>query len=147
MDSGAVFGGYAADVTRTVPVNGTFSKRQREIYELVLEAEMAAIEAIRPGVTFTELDDAARGVITGAGYGDYFIHSIGHHLGLETHDATPDGPLEPGAVVTIEPGVYIHDEKIGVRIEDDVLVTETGSQTLSAKIPKSVADIEKAMSG
>ena len=113
----------------------------------MLEAETAAIEAIHPGVTFAELDDAARSVIAGAGYGDYFIHSIGHHLGLETHDATPDGPLEPGAVVTIEPGVYIHDEKIGVRIEDDVLVTETGSDVLSARIPNSVADVEKAMNG
>ncbi len=145
VDSGAVFGGYAADVSRTVPVSGTFSKRQREIYELVLEAETAAIEAIKPGVTFAELDDAARGVITGAGYGDYFIHSIGHHLGLETHDATPDGPLEQGAVVTIEPGIYIPDEKIGVRIEDDVLVTKTGSKNLSAGIPKSVSDVEEAM--
>jgi Xaa-Pro aminopeptidase len=145
VDSGAVFGGYAADVTRTVPVSGRFSKRQREIYELVLEAETAAIEAIKPGVTFAELDDAARSVIIGAGYGDYFIHSIGHHLGLETHDATPDGPLQAGAVVTIEPGIYIPDEKIGVRIEDDVLVTETGSKNLSAGIPKSLADVEEAM--
>ena len=141
VDSGAVFGGYAADVTRTVPVSGTFTKRQREIYELVLEAETAAIEAIHPGVTFAELDDAARNVIAGAGYGDYFIHSIGHHLGLETHDATPDGPLEQGAVVTIEPGIYMPQEKIGVRIEDDVLVTESRSKVLSAKIPKRVADV------
>ena len=145
VDSGAVFGGYAADVTRTVPVSGTFSKRQREIYELVLEAQTAAIEAIHPGVTFADLDDAARSVIAGAGYGDYFIHSIGHHLGLETHDVTPDGPLELGAVVTIEPGIYIPDEKIGVRIEDDVLVTESGSKVLSAKIPKRVADVQEAM--
>ncbi len=145
VDSGAVFGGYAADVTRTVPVSGTFSKPQREIYELVLEAQTAAIEAIRPGVTFAELDDAARNVIAGAGYGDYFIHSIGHHLGLETHDATPDGPLEQGAVVTIEPGIYMPQEKIGVRIEDDVLVTESRSKVLSAKIPKRVADVEEAM--
>ncbi len=145
VDSGAVFGGYAADVTRTVPVSDTFSKPQREIYELVLEAQTAAIEAIRPGVTFAELDDAARNVIAGAGYGDYFIHSIGHHLGLETHDATPDGPLEQGAVVTIEPGIYMPQEKIGVRIEDDVLVTESRSKVLSAKIPKRVADVEEAM--
>ena len=145
VDSGAVFGGYAADVTRTVPVSGTFSKPQRAIYELVLQAQTAAIEAIKPGVTFAQLDDAARSVIAGAGYGDYFIHSIGHHLGLQTHDATPDGPLEPGAVVTIEPGIYIPDEKIGVRIEDDVLVTESGSKVLSAKIPKRVADVEEVM--
>lgn len=147
VDSGAVFGGYAADVTRTVPVSGTFSERQREIYELVLAAETAAIKAVRPGVTFAELDDAARDVIVAAGYGDHFIHSIGHHLGLETHDATPDAPVEKGAVVTIEPGVYIPRECIGVRIEDDVLVTPSGSKTLSAKIPRTVAEVEKAMQG
>lgn len=145
VDSGAVFGGYAADVTRTVPVSGVFSKRQREIYEVVLKAEQAAIRAAKPGVTLARLDAVARRVITEAGFGDHFIHSIGHHLGLETHDAAPDEPLKAGAVITIEPGIYIQAEAIGVRIEDDVLVTDKGPRVLSAKIPKSVADIEKAM--
>ena len=145
VDSGAVFGGYAADVTRTVPVSGTFSKRQREIYELVLRAETAAIKAVRPGITLAELDDTARAVIDGAGYGDHFIHSIGHHLGLETHDVTPDQPLKAGAVITIEPGIYLPDEALGVRIEDDVLVTPSGAKNLSAKIPKTVAAVEQAM--
>ncbi len=145
VDSGAVFGGYAADVTRTVPVNGTFSKRQREIYELVLRAETAAIKAVRPGITLAELDDTARAVIDGAGYGDHFIHSIGHHLGLETHDVTPDQPLKAGAVITIEPGIYLPEEALGVRIEDDVLVTPAGAKNLSAKIPRTVAAVEKAM--
>lgn len=145
VDSGAVFGGYAADVTRTVPVSGTFSKRQREIYELVLQAETAAIKAVRPGRTLAEIDDTARGVIDGAGYGDSFIHSIGHHLGLETHDVTPDRPLKAGAVITIEPGIYLPEEALGVRIEDDVLVTPSGAKNLSAKIPRTVAAVEKAM--
>jgi len=145
VDSGAVFGGYAADVTRTVPVSGTFSQRQRKIYELVLKAETAAIKAVRPGITLAELDDIARGVIDGSGYGDYFIHSIGHHLGLETHDVTPDHPLKAGAVITIEPGIYLPDEALGVRIEDDVLVTPSGAKNLSAKIPKTVAAVEQAM--
>jgi len=145
VDSGAVFGGYAADVTRTVPVSGTFSKRQREIYELVLRAETAAIKAVRPGLTLAEIDDTARAVIDGAGYGDHFIHSIGHHLGLETHDVTPDQPLKAGAVITIEPGIYLPEEALGVRIEDDVLVTPAGAKNLSAKIPRTVAAVEKAM--
>jgi Xaa-Pro aminopeptidase len=146
VDSGAVFGGYAADVTRTVPANGTFSKRQREIYELVLKAQTAAIKTVKPGATFAEIDEAARRVIEKAGHGDHFIHSIGHHLGLETHDVTPEGPVKRGAVITIEPGVYIPDEELGVRIEDDVLVTQAGAKILSGKIPSSVEAIEKAMS-
>ncbi len=145
VDSGAVFGGYAADVTRTVPVSGTFTKRQREIYELVLKAQTAAIKTVKPGVTFAEIDDAARRVIDRAGYRDHFIHSIGHHLGLETHDVTPEGPIRRGAVITIEPGVYLPDEALGVRIEDDVLVTQAGAKNLSAKIPSSVAGIERVM--
>jgi Xaa-Pro aminopeptidase len=145
IDSGAAFGGYGADVTRTIPANGTFTERQREIYEIVLKAMNAAIKAVKPGVTIAEIDKAARAIIVRAGYGDFFIHGIGHHLGLETHDVTPDGPLAEGAVVTIEPGIYLPDEKLGVRIEDDLVVTKTGSKNLTAGIPKTVAAIEKAM--
>jgi Xaa-Pro aminopeptidase len=145
VDSGAMFGGYAADITRTVPVNGRFTPRQREVYEVVLKAELAAIKATKPGVTLARIDAAARQIIVRAGYGDYFIHLIGHHLGLETHDASPDAPLKAGAVVTIEPGIYIPDEAIGVRIEDDILVTRDGTKNLSARIPKTVGGIEKVM--
>ncbi len=148
IDSGAAFGGYGADITRTIPVNGKFSKRQKEIYNIVLKAEEAAIKAVKPGVTMAEVDSIARAIIVRAGYGDYFIHSIGHHLGLETHDKCgPDKPLKKGAVVTIEPGIYIPEESIGVRIEDDVLVTAKGRKNLSSAIPKSVSDIESAMRG
>lgn len=146
VDSGAVYCGYAADITRTLPTTGTFTDRQREVYEIVLRAQEEAIKACRPGATLAEIDRIARAIITKAGYGDYFPHSIGHHLGLETHDAAPqDAPLAPGAVVTIEPGVYIPQEKIGVRIEDDILVTQQGPRNLSKKVPKSVKEIEAIM--
>ncbi len=145
IDSAARFGGYGADITRTVPASGKFTKRQREIYEIVLKAELAAIRAVKPGVTFARIDKAARDIITKAGYGDYFIHGIGHHLGLETHDITPDAPLRQGAVITIEPGIYIPKEKLGIRIEDNILITRDGAKNLSTKIPKTIAAVEKAM--
>lgn len=148
IDSAAEFGGYSADITRTFPINGSFTDRQREIYDLVLKAELAAIRAVKPGATFHELDKAARDIIKKAGYGDYYMHGIGHNIGLETHDITPlseNGKLSEGNVITIEPGIYLPDERIGVRIEDDLLVTKTGSRNLSAKIPKKAAEIERLM--
>jgi Xaa-Pro aminopeptidase len=146
IDSGAFYSGYGADISRTVPVSGKFTTRQKEIYEIVLKAEEAAIKAVKPGVTLGELDTVARSIITKAGYGEFFIHSIGHHLGLETHDnCGPMKPLKPGSVITIEPGIYLPDEAIGIRIEDDIVVTTKGYKNLSKKIPKTVSDIEKAM--
>jgi Xaa-Pro aminopeptidase len=147
IDSGAAVGGYCADITRTLPVGGRFNPRQREVYDVVLAAEQAAIKACKAGETITAIDKVARDIITRAGFGDHFIHGIGHHLGLEVHDAAPptDVPLRAGAVITIEPGIYIPDEKIGIRIEDDVLITRTGSKVLSADIPRSAEDIEKLM--
>jgi Xaa-Pro aminopeptidase len=147
LDSGAKWAGYSADVTRTLPANGRFTPRQREVYEVVLKAQLAAIKAVKPGARNSQVDAAARKVITDAGFGDYFIHGIGHHLGLDTHDATPlgDQPLKVGAIMTIEPGIYIPHEKLGVRIEDDVLVTARGNDVLTRAIPKSIADIERAM--
>ena len=136
IDSGAAFGGYASDVTRTLPVSGRFSARQRLVYDTVLQAQAAAIRACRPGVRMSAVDEAARKVITRAGFGDFFPHGIGHHLGLEVHDADPASPLEPGMVVTIEPGIYIEGESIGVRIEDDVLITRGAARVLTAHIPK-----------
>jgi Xaa-Pro aminopeptidase len=145
IDSAARLGGYAADVTRTYPVNGKFTPDQRHVYETVLRAEEAAIKALRPGVTHTEVDAAARQVIEKAGFGDAFIHNIGHQLGLEVHDITPDGPLVEGMVMTIEPGIYLPDQKLGVRIEDDLLITKNGSKSLTNQIPKTIKDIERAM--
>ncbi|MBT4530830.1 MAG: aminopeptidase P family protein [Phycisphaerae bacterium] len=146
IDSGAFHVGYGADISRTVPVSGKFSKRQKEVYEIVLKAEETAIKAVKPGVTLGELDKIARAIITKAGYGEYFIHSIGHHLGLETHDdCGPMKPLQKGAVITIEPGIYLPDEAMGIRIEDDIVVTDSGFKNLSKAIPKTVSAIEKAM--
>jgi Xaa-Pro aminopeptidase len=147
IDYGAAYGGYASDVTRTFPVGGTFTPEQREVYEVVLAANLVAIEAARPGATITEVDNAARALIARAGYEDYFIHGIGHQLGIEVHDVTPDGPLVPGMVLTIEPGVYLPHRQLGVRIEDDILLTEDGSMNLTAVIPKTVAAVEAAMAG
>ncbi len=145
IDSGASYRGYAADITRTFPVNGRFTDDQRDVYNVVLQAQLAAIKAVRPGNRMSDADAAARDVIEKANLGHAFIHNIGHQLGLEVHDVTPDGPLKTGMVVTIEPGVYLPDRKIGIRIEDDVLVTVGGSQNLTAAVPKSVKEIEVAM--
>lgn len=138
VDSGASFGGYASDVTRTFAVSGTFTPRQRLVYDTVLKAQLAAIRECRPGRTMAQVDEAARKVITKAGMGDYFIHGIGHHLGLEVHDADPQAPLAPGMIVTIEPGIYIPEESLGVRIEDDILITKGAPKVLTAAIPKAV---------
>jgi Xaa-Pro aminopeptidase len=144
IDSAAGYQGYSADVTRTYPVNGKFTARQREIYEIVLKAELAGIAAAKTGATFGQIDKAARDIIVKAGYGDYFIHGIGHHIGLETHDITPEGPIPDGAIITVEPGIYLPEENLGVRIEDDVLVGRKPT-VLTAMIPKSVAEIERLM--
>lgn len=153
IDAGAEFApaglpgaAYAADVTRTLPVSGRFTPDQRDIYEVVLRALAAAIKTARPGARMLrDVDAAARAVIDKAGYGDAFIHGIGHHLGLEVHDATPDGPLKPGMVVTLEPGIYLPAQRLGIRIEDDALITRGGNEVLTAMIPKSVREIEAAM--
>ncbi len=147
MDCAAAFHGYASDVTRTLPASGIFSSEQREIYEVVLEAELAGIAVARPGATHTDVDAAARAVIEKAGYGDAFIHGTSHPLGLEVHDVTPDGPLKPGMVITVEPGIYLPDRGFGVRIEDDILITEAGNRNLTYAVPKTVAAIEGAMRG
>ena len=145
MDCAAAYQGYASDVTRTFPASGIFSKEQREIYEIVLEAELAGIAAAKPGATYTDIDTAARAVIRRAGYGDAFIHGTSHPVGIEVHDVTPDGPLKPGMVITVEPGIYLLDRGFGVRIEDDILITDSGSRDLTSAVPKSVQAIEEAL--
>jgi Xaa-Pro aminopeptidase len=145
IDYAAAYGGYASDVTRTLPANGVFTPEQKAVYEIVLEANLSAAEAARSGATTADLQNAARSVIERAGYGDYFIHGVSHQLGIEVHDVTPDGPLVSGMVVTIEPGIYLPDQKLGVRIEDDILITDSGSVNLTAAIPKTVEDVEAAM--
>ena len=147
VDAGARFAGYAADITRTYPVSGRFTPEQREMYELVLRAQAASIRACKPGVFISDVDEAARVVFERAGVGDAFIHGIGHHLGIEVHDATPDAPLEAGNVVTIEPGVYFPDRKMGIRIEDDILITASGNKNLSQDIPKAADEVEALIGG
>ena len=145
IDSGASCRGYAADITRTFPADGRYTDDQRQVYDVVLAAQLAGIKAVRPGNKMSDVDAAARAVIDKAGLGHAFIHNIGHQLGLEVHDVTPDGPLKPGMVVTIEPGVYLPDRKLGVRIEDDILVTANGNQNLTIAVPKTADDVEAAM--
>ena len=147
LDVGARVAEYAADVSRTFPVSGAFSERQAEIYRLVLEAQGAGIDAVRPGATFSEIHAAAFRVIEDAGYGESFLHGTSHHLGLDVHDVGDlHAPLPAGAVLTVEPGIYLPDEGIGIRIEDVVLVTQTGNQVLSEAIPRDIDAIEAAMS-
>ena len=142
VDVGAEYGGYSADVTRTYPVSGKFTNRQREIYQVVLDAQKAAIAKIKPGARISDVHQAAMSHIRSKGFEKFFIHGTSHHIGLAVHDVGDvSRPLEPNMVITVEPGIYIPDEQIGVRIEDDVLVTPTGSRTLSI-FPKEVTEIE-----
>jgi len=134
MDFGASFEGYSADITRTIFI-GEPDEKQREVYNIVLEAQKAAIEAIRPGKTGKEIDAVARDYIASHGYSEYFGHGLGHSLGIATHDGALFAPtselvLEPGMVMTVEPGIYIEGWG-GVRIEDDILVTDSGVEILT----------------
>ncbi len=148
MDMSAEFARYAADITRTFPVNGKFTPQQRKIYDLVLKAQKTAFDKVKPGVYMEDLDATARKVIEDAGYGDYFIHGLGHFVGLDVHDAgLYMEPLAAGMVITIEPGIYLPDQKFGVRIEDDVLVTKTGAKFLSDGLPRDPEAIETWMAG
>ena len=159
LDVGAQYSGYSADITRTIPANGKFSVRQREIYGIVLGAQNAALAAIKPGANFfckgkkDGLMNIAYDYINSHGkdhagkpLGPYFIHGLGHDIGLNVHDPGEYcGPLQPGMVVTIEPGIYIPEENLGVRIEDDVLITESGYKLLSERLPRDPDEIEKIM--
>jgi Xaa-Pro aminopeptidase len=148
---------YGSDITRTYPANGKYTARQKEIYELVLKANEEAIKMVAPGVEFSDISKRVEDILgegmVAAGLIDdrndfkkYYYHGLGHFIGLANARGASLGKLEPGMVLTIEPGVYIREEKLGVRIEDDVLVTETGFEVLSSNAPKTVADIEKMMS-
>ena len=142
VDIGAEYSGYSADVTRTYPVSGKFSPRQREIYQIVLDAQRAAIEKVKPGARISDMHNAAMSYIRSKGYEKYFIHGTSHHIGLEVHDVGDTSrPLEPNMVITAEPGIYIPEEQIGIRIEDDVLVTPEGHRVLSI-FPKEISEVE-----
>jgi Xaa-Pro aminopeptidase len=158
MDVGAQYSGYAADITRTIPANGKFTPRQREIYEIVLGAQDAAIHALKPGMDMCRKGDRSVYKIAydyinshgkdqhGKSLGQYFIHGLGHSIGLNVHDPGDlCKPFAPGTVITIEPGIYIPAENLGVRIEDDVLITDSGYELLSQRLPRSPDEIEKIM--
>jgi Xaa-Pro aminopeptidase len=178
IDAGTEFGYYTGDITRTYPANGRFSAEQAEIYNLVLEAQLEAIKMVRPGATFIEpheralrvlvegmlklglFEGEAEEVIKEEKYKKFYMHRTSHWLGMDVHDAGPYKVadewrrLEPGMVLTIEPGIYIAEDLegvdsrylgIGVRIEDDVLVTSEGNEVLSSRVPKSVEEIEAAL--
>jgi Xaa-Pro aminopeptidase len=158
LDVGAQYSGYSADITRSLPANGKFTPRQLEIYNIVLGAQNAAMAAIKPGMDMCQKGNKSLHKISydyinshgkdlhGNSLGQYYIHGLGHNIGLNVHDPGDYcKPLQPGMVVTMEPGIYIPEENLGVRIEDDVLVTETGYKLLSERLPRDPAEIEKIM--
>jgi Xaa-Pro aminopeptidase len=155
VDIGAEYSYYTADITRTYPAGGKFTPRQREIYQLVLDAQRACEKAFKPGqMSMYQLGQVATEVMRKSPLRDragntlerYFIHGLGHWLGMDVHDVgSYDGPLPPGSIITIEPGIYIPEEKLGVRIEDDYLVTASGLIKLSGKIPSDPDAIEQLM--
>ena len=157
IDVGGEYGGYTADITRTLPANGKFTPRQREIYEIVLGAQNAAIAAVKPGVKMYGGSGSLQQIVSdyfkthghdkqGRTLDRYYIHGVSHHLGLDVHDpGDRERPLEPDMVITVEPGLYIPEEHLGVRVEDDVLVTKDGYRLLTARLPRTAEEVEKAM--
>jgi len=158
LDVAAQFSGYSADITRTLPANGKFTPRQLEIYNVVLGAQNAVFAALKPGMNFCKSGDNSLYKISyeyinshgrdlhGKKLGQYYIHGLGHAIGLDVHDPGEYcKPLAPGMVVTIEPGIYIPEENLGVRIEDDVLITDSGFRLLSDKLPRDPDQIETIM--
>jgi Xaa-Pro aminopeptidase len=179
VDAGAEYKGYASDITRTFPINGRYTKPQRDIYDLVLKAQMACVEMVRPGVTHDQLKQRSIEILTEGmvelgllqgkteklieekKYEKFYMHGLGHMLGIDVHDVgryyygTESRALEPGVVMTVEPGIYIAPNTedvpeqylgIGVRIEDDVLCTSNGPRVLTHKVPKQAEEIEELIS-
>lgn len=185
LDIGAAVDHYSADVTRTIPLSGTFTPEQRAVYEVVLKAQEIAIAAVKPGLSIRKIHAIARDVIKeglkdlglithldGNQYRMWFMHGTSHWIGLDVHDVGGrDTPFEPGMVLTVEPGIYIREDavdyledtpenqtlieairpaferykNIGIRIEDDVLVTQEGHELLSGSAPRTIEDIEAYM--
>ena len=158
FDLGAQYKYYNADISRTFPVNGKFTERQKEVYNAVLSVNEEIIKTIKPGITTAEINEKANDLLGEAcvklglledkkDFRKYYFHSIGHSLGLDTHDIVIDRnfTFEPGMVYTVEPGLYIPEESIGIRIEDDILVTEDGAISLTKDMIKTVDEIEEFM--
>lgn len=166
MDFGAEYGNYCADLTRTIPVNGKFSKRQKEVYDACLAVHLHAKKMLKPGVTWLEITASSEiemnkqmlkiGLLTKQDIKNetpdnracrrYFYHGLGHHLGLDVHDiGTRNTPIKEGMVFTIEPGIYIEEEQMGIRIENNFWVTKSGNIDLFKAMPITTEEIEKAM--
>lgn len=158
VDAGAQWQWYAGDITRTFPVSGKFTERQKLVYNIVLEGQRRVIEAIRPGVPFASLNELLKDYYFDAlkeiglaeekeDVAKYYYHGVSHYLGAETHDIGRyiDRSLQPGMVLTVEPGLYIEEWEIGIRIEDDVLVTEEGCEVMTSAMIKTVEEIEAFM--
>ncbi len=157
LDFGALEDNYSADISRTIPVGGKFTERQKQLYNIVLLAQNTVIEAIKPGLMYSQLNEICKEVLIreckaigliekDEEIAKYYYHGVGHYLGLDTHDlGDRDTALKPGMVVTVEPGLYLAEESIGIRIEDDILVTVDGHENLSVGMPKTVEEIEQKM--
>jgi len=164
IDIGTVYKSMTTDLTRTIPVSGKFTPEQKKVYEIVLRAQKKAISIVKPGVTMAAVHKAAYDVIDQAGYGKYFNHGACHtlnggsqwrpeNLGLTYPTdyynmiipTALDNPLVAGSMFTIEPGIYIHDKNIGIRIEDDILVIENGYEVRTKDAPKQIDEIERLM--
>ncbi|MCF7931563.1 MAG: aminopeptidase P family protein [Acholeplasmataceae bacterium] len=157
FDLGAEHNQYNADITRVYPASGTFTKRQKEIYNVVLEANKKTIEWVKAGISYKDFLDYGKQILIDgakrlglikedAEINRYYYHSLGHYLGLDVHDVGDvTKPIPEGAVLTVEPGLYIAEEGIGIRIEDDILITKDGAINLSEDIPKETKDIEEIM--
>ena len=178
IDAGAEYKGYASDITRTFPINGRYTPAQRDIYDLVLEAQVACVDMVRPGTTHEQLKQRSVEILTEGmvkigllkgdpkqlieekKYEQFYMHGLGHMLGIDVHDVglyyydKQSRALEPGVVMTVEPGIYVSPDTrdvpdkylgIGVRIEDDVLCTNNGPRVLTTKVPKSAEEIEGLM--
>lgn len=158
MDLGAKYRGYCADITRTYPVNGKYTERQRQVYDIVLAANRKVAKVAKPGMTLRELNDIAKKVLAEGciklgliekeeEIGTYYMHGVSHHLGIDVHDVTEasNDKLQPGAIITDEPGLYIDEWEIGIRIEDDLLITENGCECLSEAVIRDPDEIETFM--
>lgn len=154
FDLGASYNMYCSDISRTFPISGKFTERQKELYNIVLNGQKLVFDSAKPGLTTKDLNNILIkyyaeelkkiGLIQNdTEVSRYYYHGVSHHMGLDCHDLCDYGPLKPGCVISNEPGLYIEEEGIGIRIEDDILITETGAEWLSPQIIKTVEDIEE----
>lgn len=145
IDYGPDYRYYQSDISRTFPISGKFTEEQARVYQVVLDSQKAALERIKPGATFSDLEETVHEELGRHGYARFLNHGVSHYVGMSTHDVGKSLPFEPGVVITIEPGVYMREKSLGVRIEDTVLVTKDGYEVLSGEVPKEITEIERLM--